>query len=385
MNYYNVFEDMAKDETFNFLTSRIKNTTQSGTFLQEKYQDVNSWRQKYREKIKDLLFCQQEKVPFNEEITESEDFGTYLRHKVYFDSAPGCRIPAYLLIPKGLTKKAPGVVVMHDHGAMAYWGKEKAVKHKMPIPVLDEFIDTLYDTPLASNLAERGYVALVIDSILFGERAFKVDQKAEFKERLAKHELGSPAYVDEYNNCAFEMQSDIARTFFLAGTTLMGHRFWDDLVSLDFLASRPEVDSEKLGCIGLSMGAYRSGFLGIMDDRIKCAVIAGGMQRYREMMQYRLPQVEWMWTVPGLYGIMDFDNVMSLRAPLPLLAIHGKKDWLFEPESTGEKAIAHVAAVYEKAGASGNFQYEYFDEPHVFKAYMQNKAFSWMDRHLKGE
>ena len=385
MKHYNVFDDMSRDETFKFLTDRIKYVEQTGSFLQEKFMDIEEWKEIYRPLVKKQLFMDNKKVPFNEGVTEVVDFDAYTRKKVYFDSAPGCRIPAYLLIPKGLKESAPGVVVLHDHGAMAYWGKEKAVEHKEPIPVLDEFVKELYDEPLASTMAKRGYVTLVIDGLLFGERSFKVAEKEEFIERLAQHTVGSQAYIDEYNHCVFEMQSDIARTFFLAGTSLMGARLWDDIVSVDFLMSLPEVDSERIGCIGLSMGGYRSGWLAVMDERIKCAVMVGAMQRYREMMKYRLPQVEWMWTVPGLYGKMDFDDVISLRAPKPLMTIHGKQDWLFAPERTGEKAIQHIQAVYQKADAEQNFVYEYFDGPHVFLPPMQEKAFAWMDKYLKEE
>ena len=385
MKLYNVFDEMLCDETFRFLTDRIKFAPQTGSFLQEKYADLTKWKAEYLPKIKDLVGHEQERVPLNAEITEIVEFDGYTRKKVYFDSARGCRVSAYLLIPHGLTEKAPAVLVMHDHGAMAYWGKEKAVEHKEPIPVLDEFVAEHYEYPLASSLAKDGYVTLAIDGLCFGERSFKVTEKAEFKERLAKYPLDSKEYVQEYNDCVFEMQGDIARIFFLAGTSLMAHRLWDDIVSIDYLSSLPEVDSERIGCIGLSMGGYRSGWLAIMDDRIKCAVMAGAMQRYREMLQHRLPQVEWMWTVPGLYGMMDYEDIISLRAPKPLMLVQGIQDWLFEPEDTGQKAINHVKAVYEKAGASANFKHVSFDGPHVFLPNTQAKAFTWMDFYLKGD
>jgi len=385
MELYNVFDDMSRDATFDFLVDRIKHTKQTGSFLQEKFTDIEEWKKIYLPFVKNQISYAQEKVALNEEIVEVVDFGEYTRKKVYFNAAPGCRIPAYLLIPNGLTKPAPGVVVLHDHGAMAYWGKEKAVEHKEPIPVLDAFVKELYEEPLASTMAKKGYVTLTIDSILFGERSFKVADKEDFKTRLAQYPIGTAEYIREYNDCVFEIQADIARIFFLAGTSLMATRLWDDIVSVDFLSSLPEVDSERIGCIGLSMGGYRSGWLSIVDSRVKCAVMAGAMQRYREMMKHRLPQVEWMWTVPGLYGTLDFEDIISLRAPKPLMAIHGKQDWLFEPELTGEKAIAHVEAVYKKAGAAQNFVCEYFDGPHVFLPPMQEKALAWMGCYLKKE
>jgi len=383
MEFYNVFDDIARDGTFRFLANRIQYTEQSGSFLQDKFNDIHTWREEYRELVKSRLFYHPPDCPFDGEFVDELDFGDYIRRKAYFNSAPGCRIPAYLLVPKGLKAPAPGIVVLHDHGAMFYWGKDKAVEHKDTNPVLERFVKDHYGAPLASTLARRGYVTLVIDSLFFGERGYKAGEKAGFAERLARFPEGSQEYIDEYNNCAFEIQSDLARAFFLAGWTFMGARMWDDIASVGFLSAQPEVNPGKIGCVGLSMGGYRSGWLAVMDDRIQCAVMAGAMQRYREMMKHRLPNVEWLWTVPGLYGIMDFDDVISLRAPKPLMAIHGKRDWLFTPELTGEKAIEKVKAVYEKAGAKQNFKYEYYNEPHLFSKEMQKSAFAWMDYHLK--
>ena len=383
MGSLNIFEDIIRDDTFKFLTDRIQYAKQTGCFLQDHFSDVYSWREKYRALVKSRLFYDPPAVPFNEEITEEVDFDGYTRKKVYFNSAPGCRVPAYLLVPKGLIAPAPGVVVLHDHGANLYWGKEKAVEHKNTNPVLEKFVKDHYGAPLASTLARRGYVTLVIDCLFFGERGVKVSEREEFAKRLSRFEVESPEYIGEYNACGFETQSDLARAFFLAGWTFMGPRLFDDMASVSFLAGRPEV-GEEIGCVGLSMGGYRSGWLAAMDDRIRCAVVVGAMHRYREMIKHRLPNVEWMWTVPGLYGVMDFDDVISLRAPKPLMAIHGTRDWLFSPEFTGEKAIENVSAVYKKAGVDKNFRYEYYDAPHMFSLEMQKSAFAWMDGHLKG-
>jgi len=345
---------------------------------------VRAWREENQRLIRAKLLYNPPAVPFHEEIIEEVDFGAYTRKKIAFDTAPGCRVPAYLLIPKGIKAPAPGMIVLHDHGAMFYWGKDKAVEHKEPNPVLEAYVQTYYDGfPLASAFARRGYVTLVIDSLFFGERSYKVAEKEEFAPLLSRHPAGSLEYVNAYNDCAFKIESDLVRTFFYAGWTFMGVRTWDDMASVGYLSGRPEVDPRKIGCIGLSMGGHRSGWLSAMDDRVKCAVMVGTMQRNREMMKHRLPNIAWMWAVPGLYGLLDQDDVVSLSAPKPVMAMHGRQDWLYIPEQTGEKAIEHVKSVYKKAGAEDNFAYEYYDVPHVFNLEMQEKAFRWMDRHLK--
>lgn len=52
----------------------------------------------------------------------------------------------------------------------------------------------------------------------------------------------------------------------------------DNRQVLDYLVQREEVDSDKLGCLGLSLGGIRASILAGVDERLKCAVIglAGG-------------------------------------------------------------------------------------------------------------
>lgn len=383
MKFYDVFDEIYNDKSYHFIADRVLNAAQSKSFLEEKYTDIDEWRNEVRRFIWDKLDYSPAEVPFNDCTTEEVDFGEYTRQKIYFDSAPGCRIPAYLLVPKGLKAPAPGIVALHDHGAMFYWGKEKSVEHKNCHPVLKKYVDDLYSgAPVASALAKRGYVVLVIDTLFFGERSFMVSKNKGFEERLKKFEYDSADYISEYNTAEFEIESDLVRTVFHAGYSFMGIRTWDDIASISYLCSRPEVDADKIGCVGLSMGGQRSGWLSAMDDRIKCAVVVGWMARHREMIQYRISNIPWIGVVPGLYGRLDYPDVVSISAPKPLLVMHGKRDVLY-PHETGEKAIELVHNVYKKAGAGQNFAFEYYDVEHTFNASMQETAYSWMDSHLK--
>ena len=398
----NLYDTCAEDGAYDFLASRISGAEQSLSFLNDKYNDVYAWRAAGKRRVAELMFNAPEPEGYDAITIDETDFGQYTRKTVYFNSAPGPgytdyapadaraykdaprgrRIPAYLLTPKNIIDKAPGVVVLHDHGGMFFWGKDKAVEHKEDIPQLKNYARDYYGAPLASTLAKRGYVTLVIDSLYFGERRFKFERHGEFAPRLNKHEYASPGYVDEFNACAREAEGDLAKLFFGAGLTFMGVRAADDIASVGYLSSLGCVDPKRIGCIGLSMGGMRSAWLAALDDRVKCAVAVGTMQRYREMMAKRLMNYVWLWIIPGLYGEMDYPEAVSLRAPLPLYAMHGKRDGLY-PDNTGEAAIEHIRAVYEKAGAAENFKYSYYDEEHVFNEAMQTDAFNWMDSYLK--
>src|SRR5207248_10244908 len=95
----------------------------------------------------------------------------YIREKVLFNTTPDLRIPAYVLIPKGLTRPAPAIVALHDHGGFYFWGKEKIVEVEDEHPSLAEFKRRGYSgRSIASELARRGYVVIVIDMFYWGER-----------------------------------------------------------------------------------------------------------------------------------------------------------------------------------------------------------------------
>jgi dienelactone hydrolase len=158
--------------------------------------------------------------------------------------------------------------------------------------------------------------------------------------------------------------------------------FLDDIRTVDYLVTRPEVDPERIGCCGLSVGGFRSAHLAGLDPRIKAAVVVGWMSTYGSMLQNKLTSIGFMKVVPGLYRYMDLPDVVSMNVPGGLMVINGTKDQLF-PLDGVHAAFDKIAAVYKKAGVPDRFQGVTYDGPHEFNIEMQEKAFAWLDRWLK--
>ena len=159
------------DEVFKFLIEKIKHPKADRSFINEKYIDLQQWASETREWVTRLLCYSPETVPFDPVITEEEDYGSYTRKKLYFYTAKDCKVPAYLLVPKNLTKPAPAIVALHDHSGRYYYGKEKIVDHKEDMAMLDWFQEYRYGgRGYASALAEKGYIVMIIDAVGFGER-----------------------------------------------------------------------------------------------------------------------------------------------------------------------------------------------------------------------
>jgi dienelactone hydrolase len=289
-------------------------------------------------------------------------------------------VPAYLLLPKGEKKRRPAIVALHDHGAFFVWGKEKVVATEREHPSLTEFKRTAYaGRSWASELARRGYVVIATDMFYWGERRMLLaGDPPAWRE---------PARMSAEDVAAFNRRSSasttlIATALFEAGVTWSGVMFTDDLRTVDYLAARPEVDPERIGCCGLSVGGFRSAHLAGLHPRIRAAIVVGWMSTYGSMLKSKVTSIGFMKVIPGLYKYMDLPDVVSMLAPGALMIIHGTKDGLFTNEGV-QAAFDKIAKVYAKAGASERFQGVTYDGPHEFNAEMQDKAFAWLDRWLR--
>ena len=355
-------------------------STMELSFLQDRFQDVEAWKREARAKVLGLLQYSPPKCDPRAEVVERVDCGQYIREKLYFNTTPDIRVPAYLLLPKGQPKRRPAIVALHDHGAFFVWGKEKIVATENEHPALAEFKRTYYSgRSFASELAERGYVVIAIDMFYWGQRRMLLPKDPP---AWLDRDTMSLEDVAAFNRRSSANTSLVATGLFEAGITWSGVMFMDDIRTVDYLATRPEVDPERIGCCGLSVGGFRSAHLAGLDPRIKAAVVVGWMSTYGSMLQNKLTSIGFMKVVPGLYQSMDLPDVVSMNVPGGLMVINGTEDQLF-PMDGVYAAFDKIAAVYKKAGVPERFQGVTYEGPHEFNADMQDNAFAWLDRWLK--
>jgi hypothetical protein len=155
---------------------------------------------------------------------------------------------------------------------------------------------------------------------------------------------------------------------------------WDDIRTLDYLASRPEVDQDRLGCVGLSVGGYRSWVLPALDERIKVAVDVGWMASFStQLKQQVISTVGFVFHIIGLYRYMDFPDLAGLIAPRAVMVMNGSRDGLFNQDGL-RAAFEKIEAIYEKAGVAERQSTRLFDQPHNFTREMQQEAWDWIER-----
>lgn len=366
-----------------FLKSLESRSTFTLSWLNDEFQNFEEWAAKARKTVLDYLHYSPAPVEPDPGVQESTDMGDYIREKVYFNTTPDIRVPAYVLIPKNGKFPAPAVVALHDHGAMYYWGKEKIVATDADDhPVLQEFKRVSYGgNSFTTDLVRKGYVVITIDMFYWGER--RTDFRlVDYLSRRMEHEPGSVDDVKTHNRLSAEHIEALARAVQLTGCTWPGIMFWDDVRTVDYLLTRSEVDPDRIACMGLSVGGFRSNFLVALDPRIKVAVPVCWMTAYRDLIPKNVYNtVGWMKLIPGLHPLLDLPDIMALAIPRPLMIIEGEQDGLF-PRAGVERAFDRISKAYAKAGYADRFVPKSYDTPHEFNLEMQRDALAFLDRWL---
>jgi dienelactone hydrolase len=346
--------------------------------------DVPRWRADARAKMAELLRYSPAPPPRDGQVLETVKKAGYTRHRVRYAVTPDRHTEAFLLVPDRLRGPAPAVLALHDHGGFYYFGKEKITETEIDLPVLKDHIRDAYGgRTFADELARRGFVVLVPDAFYFGaQRLDPASVPPEAARALPNLKPGSDSYVRAYNTFAHGQEEIVAKTLFTAGTTWPGVLFQGDRASLDYLLTRPEVDTNHIGCLGLSIGGFRAAHLFGLDGRIKAGVVAGWMTSYSSLLFDHLRWHTWMIYVPGQHEFLDLPDVAALNAPNPLLVINCSRDILFTLDGM-KAAEGKIARVYTGLGAAERFRCAFYDEPHSLKIPAQEEAFEWLRRWLK--
>src|SRR5262249_37082298 len=140
------------------------------------------------------------------------------------------------------------------------------------------------------------------------------------------------------------------------GRSLWGMMLRDDLMALDYLVSLPEVDPNRIGVMGMSMGATRAWWLMALDERIKTGVPICCLTRYQNLIQRELLKSHGIYYyVPDILTHFDTEAIIALIAPRPVLFLDGDQDGTSPIDGIHAIETA-VRTVYELYGKSTNFQ-----------------------------
>jgi len=287
------------------------------------------------------------------EIILREQRKGYTLHKIQFKNGVDDMVYGYLAIPDQCTEPGPAILYHHYHGGEYDNGKEEVLK------------DYPVDKPPLETLTQAGYVVLAIDAYGFGER---------------QHQ--GPAGDKESGQ---QTESALFKQFIWQGKTLWGMMIRDDQLALNYLLSRPEVDSKRVGATGMSMGSTRSWWLSALDNRISAAVCVCCLTRYQNIIQHgENNQHGIYYYVPDvLYNDIDMEAVVGLIAPRPLMTQTGDQDGGSPIDGVNaiNSFVKSIFGLYNQPDCFKDMIYPGIG--HKYTPEMWSETLAWFEKHLK--
>lgn len=322
------------------------------------------WRSSARDVLRrEMLLPPKPSTTYDMKVIDEEKRKGYKARKILFNLDAYSRVEAYELVPDG-KGPFPAVLLLHDHGGHFSIGKEKMIR---PFAVADsvvrdadEWCERCYGKQYVGDfLASKGYVVLAVDAPFWGDRGVK-------------------------GGTTWDWYKYIAGNFMMMGRNISAWMNFDDVYSADFFSSLPEVDANRLSCMGFSMGAYRSWMLSALTDKVKLGVAICWMHttEYQINRQYGLKRhEEWANLIPGIRRYMDYPHIASIACPKPMLFINGAKDKLFPPVSV-KKAFEEMHDVWRSQGADEKLETEIWDMPHYCGPEVQKRILEFLGKNL---
>ena len=327
--------------------------------------DFDAWKRAAREKVFDCMFTPPPAPAngFEAKVLYEEQRDGYKARKLEIRLSRYYTVPAYLLIPDG-KGPFPAVNVLHDHGAHLFIGKEKVIRplaceDSVVINDAEAWVSNYEGQYFGDYLARHGFVVFATDAPMWGERGQKEGPRR-----------------DKYDMIAGNMM--------MYGIDLSAYMTYDDIRATDFLASLPEVDPQRIGCTGWSMGAYRTWMLSALSDRIKAGAAVCWMVTTDEQLTFHYKRTEnggFANCLPGLRRWLDYPHIASIACPKPMLFINGSQDKLF-PVAGEQKAFAIMHDVWESQGAGDKIETELWDMPHSCPLRAQERVLAFFQRFL---
>jgi dienelactone hydrolase len=293
--------------------------------------------------------------PAPPKLVRTEDHGTYTIERLVLDLNGIEPVPALLLIPKKLKRPAPGVLFIHWHAGMYGLGKEQLLK------------GTSVQPAYAPVFAEMGLVTLAIDSWCFGER----------QHINPGHDAAEDAFKVGHDG-----EEDAFKLMLWRGQVLWGMMMFDEYRALSYLASRPEVDSQKLGVTGMSMGSTKTWWLAALDPRVRLAIDICCLTDFDSLIAtHGVTLHSIFYFVPSLLKEFSTTAINELIVPRPHLSVNGRKDPL-TPAQGVEKVRDNLLPLYAQHGRQEDCRIELFDCAHEETPEMRSLVIDWMRRYL---
>lgn len=303
--------------------------------------DAEAYIEEVRAKIHTCFGAWPEKTPLQARTTGIVERDTYRIEKVIFESRPGFLVTANLYVPKNRPFPLPGVV-----GTCGHSSNGKAAEPYQSF---------------AQGLARQGTVVLIYDPIGQGERL-------QYPDANHASRIGVGVYEHLY---AGNQQ-------FLVGEFFGAWRAWDGIRALDYLLTRPEVDTQHIGVTGNSGGGTLTTWLCGLEERWTMAAPSCFVTTFRRNLENELPTDTEQCPPRALALGLDHADFIAAMTPKPVILLAKEKDF-FDIRGT-EQALAQLKHLYRLFNAEPNIALFTGPGTHGYSQENREAMYQWFNR-----
>jgi dienelactone hydrolase len=306
--------------------------------------DAETYVRDVKEKIQQCFGPWPDKTPLNARVTGILERDSYNIEKVIFESRPGFPVTSNLYVPKGRQFPLPGII-----GSCGHSTPGKA---------------TPYNQSFAQGLARQGYVVLIFDPIGQGERFQYLTDDLE-----ARH---GPSVMEHLY---------AGNQMVLSGEFFGSWRAWDAIRALDYLLTRPEVDSNHIGMTGASGGGTMTSWICGVEPRLTMAAPCCFVTTFRRNMENEIPADSEQYPLRALALGLDQSDFIAAMAPKPVILLGEEKDY-FDARGL-EESYVRLKHLYKLLGAEQNIQLFIGPNYHSYSQLGRMAMYGWFNKVTK--
>ena len=284
----------------------------------------------------------EEKCPLKTRAVGKLERERYTIHKVIFESRPRFYVTALVYVPKQHAAPYPGILFPLGHSRNG-----KAA-------------DSYQRTP--AGFAEKGYLVLAYDPLGQGER----------------WQYWDPVKKDSAFSASTREHSNVGAQCLLLGINLAQFMIWDSIRALDYLLSREDVDSSRIGCTGVSGGGTNTAQYVPFDDRVTAAMPTCYIAGFPALLDSVGPQDAEQNLFGQLAVGLDHEDYVSLFAPRPQCVGAATGDYF--PLAGARNCVESAKRVYAALDVPDLLSLAVADQNHGYHLPMRQAAYEWFNR-----
>jgi hypothetical protein len=170
-----------------------------------------------------------------------------------------------------------------------------------------------------------------------------------------------------------------------AGRLVMGKMLFDTMRGIDFLMERDDIDHDKVGVAGNSLGGAKAGWMAVVEPRVKMSIVSGWAFQNINM------RTKYCTSLPNqrMREMLTWTEYLALAAPdCAVKIMNGDADWVIDKEDDNsawkgmDKSVSRAAGIYEQLGAPGKIETWYEAEGGHRPYIAYKEALEWIHKHL---